>query len=77
MVQPGAFKHFRRSEAISQYLTMCGVPQSSTQIDAALERGKVKSTAVDSLKATYATLSYGKGTGRFRRYGLKHWTYGT
>lgn len=76
-VRPKQFQHFRRSEALSAYLTHARMPQTATQCAAALERGGVRSTAKDPYAATSHALSYGRGTGRFRKFGVgAYWTLG-
>ena len=76
VVHSGEYKYMRRTEATTTYLRFSGIPQTSAQIDAALRKGKVKSLAADSLKAQYSTMHYGAETGRFRRYGTRHWMLG-
>ena len=73
VVRVGQYKYMRRSEATTMHLTFAGIPQTSSQIDAALKRGQVRTKAVDSLASQYSTMYYGKTTGRFRRYGTHHW----
>jgi hypothetical protein len=77
LVRVGAFAFYRRTEATSAYLTLVGIPQTSAQIAAALARGNVKTGAADDLKAQYATMARGQVTGRFRRWGTRHWVCAT
>lgn len=75
IVEPGEYRHLRRTEATERYLFLSPMPQTAAQIDNALAIGGVKTKARDTLKAQYACLDYGKKTGRFKKYGTgDYWT---
>lgn len=74
IVQPGFYKALRRSEAAWNFLMLSGVPQTTTQIAVALQRGVIRTIAKDDYKATYSCLYAGSERGKFRRFGTKHWT---
>lgn len=69
LVRPGELFSMRRLEAIWHYLYFAAIPQSTTQVHDACERGAIRTTAQDTLKATQSSLQYGMKRGRFLRVG--------
>jgi hypothetical protein len=65
LVRPGELACMRRLEGMTHFLYFAAVPQTESQIEEAMLRGKIRSTAKDTRHATYCSLRYGAKHGRF------------